>query len=69
MTDEQKKQYERQNAFNAKNYDKISVIVPKGKRDWYRDRSEKMGFQSLSAFFVYLAEHYIKSKERTNGKR
>lgn len=69
MTDEQKKQYERQNAFNAKNYDKISVIAPKGKRDEYRDYSKKMGFQSLSAFFVDLAERDIKSKERTHGKR
>jgi hypothetical protein len=59
MTEEQKKQYERQNAFNSKNYDKISVLVPKGKRDEYRLHSERMGFQSLSAFFVALADREI----------
>ena len=56
MTEDQKKRYDRQNAFNAKNYDKISVIVPKGKRDKYREHSKKMGFKSLSAFFVALLE-------------
>lgn len=59
MTDEQKKQYERQNAFNSRTYDKISVLVPKGKRDEYRLHSEKMGFHSLSAFFVSLADREI----------
>lgn len=60
MTDAQKKQYDRQNAYSSENYERISVIVPKGKRDIYRQHSERRGFQSLSAFFVDLADRDIK---------
>lgn len=58
--------YDYQNAFNAKKYDKIYVLVPKGKRDLYRKYSQRMGFKSLSAFLVDLAERDIKA---LNGGR
>lgn len=66
MTDKQKALYDRQNAFNAEKYDKISVIVPKGRREVYRKHSQRRGFQSLSAFLVDLAERDIKA---LNGGR
>jgi len=40
-----------QNKYNAKTYDRITVLVPKGKRDAVKDAANAVG-ESLNAFAV-----------------
>lgn len=42
------------NAWNAKNYDRITVIVPKGQREQIKKAAEQRGFKSTNEFITFL---------------
>lgn len=42
------------NAWNAKNYDRISVVVPKGQRERIQQAAKDRGFKSTNEFILYL---------------
>lgn len=42
------------NAWNAKNYDRITVIVPKGQREQIKKVAEQRGFKSTNEFITFL---------------
>lgn len=43
------------NKYNAANYDRISVFVPKGKKEEYRKKAEESG-KSLNQFIIEKIE-------------
>ena len=45
------KRYEKQNDFNKANYDRVSVMFPKGYRDEVRERAKEQG-KSLNSFII-----------------
>ena len=45
------KRYEKQNDFNRSNYDRVSVMFPKGYRDEVRERAKEQG-KSLNSFII-----------------
>lgn len=42
------------NAWNARNYDRISVVVPKGQRAQIQQAAKDRGFKSTNEFILYL---------------
>lgn len=38
------------NKYRAKTYEQISLVVPKGTKDYYRSEATKQGYTSLNAF-------------------
>lgn len=45
------KRYEKQNDFNRNNYDRVSVMFPKGYRDKVKERAKGQG-KSLNSFII-----------------
>lgn len=44
------------NKYNAENYDRINLSVPKGKKDAYNKAAKEKGFLSLNKFIVDCIE-------------
>lgn len=38
------------NRYRAKTYEQISLVVPKGTKDYYKTEMSKLGYNSLNAF-------------------
>lgn len=48
------------NRWNAKNYDRIVVMAPKGKKEEWTKIAKEKGFKGLSGFIVDSVENAIK---------
>lgn len=54
------------NKYNAENYERISLSVPKGKKDEYKAAAEAAGYYSLNKFIIDCIEkgmEYRKDEE------
>lgn len=49
------------NKYNAKAYDRIIVIVPKGKKELYQEVAKAKGYRSLNNYINQLIEEDIKN--------
>lgn len=56
------KRYNRQNDYNRKNYDRVSVMLPAGERDRVREIAKESG-KSLNAFIVEAIQEKIENIE------
>lgn len=54
--------YNKQNEYNRKKYDRVSVMLPNGYRDIVRDKAKAQG-QSLNAFIVEAVKEKMKNIE------
>lgn len=54
---DKKELYAKQNARNSKHYDRLSIFVPKGKRDILKNRSKSMGM-SLNKYIMTAIEYF-----------
>jgi len=52
------------NKYNAAHYDRIQVIVPKGKREEYAILAVKLGYKSLNRFIIDAIERVRQEWER-----
>lgn len=59
-----KKSTATKNAWNAKNYDQVRLIVPKGRKDELKSHAQKQGDKSLNSFINRAIDMQI---ERDNG--
>ncbi len=50
------------NKYQKKAYDRIVILVPKGKKDEYKEYAEKQG-ESLNAFIKRAIEHQIEDDD------
>lgn len=50
------------NENTRKNYNRLSVLVPKGKKDYYYEEAKKAGM-SFSAYAVYCMDKDIAERE------
>lgn len=51
------------NRYNQENYQKITLQVPKGTRDKWKDEAESRG-QSMTAMIVEAVEEYIDNHKK-----
>lgn len=58
-----KKSTATKNAWNAKNYDQVRLIVPKGRKDKLKNHAQKQGDKSLNSFINRAIDNQI---ERDN---
>lgn len=56
MDEKQKKQFDYQNKYNSEKYDRLSIVIQKGKREAYREYAISRGYKSLTALIVDLIE-------------
>ena len=56
----------RKNAWNARNYDRINLTVPKGKKDEIKDHAESRG-ESVNGFINRAIETVIQQDKGENG--
>lgn len=49
------------NKYNAKAYDRIIVIVPKGMKEKYQEAAKAKGYRSLNNYINQLIEEDIKN--------
>ena len=54
------------NAWNARNYDRINLTVPKGKKDEITDHAESRG-ESVNGFINRAIETVIQQDKGENG--
>lgn len=47
------------NKWNAENYDRIAVMVPKGRKDELKEIAKKKGFASVNALIVAAIDKFI----------
>lgn len=47
------------NRWNAENYDRIAVIVPKGRRAELKEIAKKKGFSSVNALVIAALDEFI----------
>ena len=57
-----RKQYARQNDFIKENYDRTTVTLPKGSKEWIRANTGK----SVNAFFNDLLTEYKERKKQND---
>lgn len=50
------------NKYRAKTYEQISLVVPKGTKDYYRAEATKQGYTSLNAFIKDAIKEKIGEK-------
>ena len=55
-----------ENAWNARNYDRINLTVPKGKKDEIKDHAESRG-ESVNGFINRAIETVIQQDKGENG--
>ena len=56
------KRYDRQNDYNRKNYDRVSVMLPAGERDKIREIAKSQN-KSLNAFILEAIEEKVNKIE------
>ena len=49
MREAEKKQYDRQNAYNLEHYDRVGTVLPKGSRERLRQKAGELGL-SVNAY-------------------
>ena len=54
------------NAWNARNYDRINLTVPKGKKDEIKDHAESRG-ESVNGFINRAIDTVIQQDKEENG--
>lgn len=62
----QEKQYKRQNEFSKQNYDRISVVIPKGKKDTIKEYANRKGM-SLNEYIQKAIEKQMLDDDKING--
>lgn len=64
-----KKQQACVNRYNAKAYDRVSLMVKKGDRERYRDHANEHGYRSLNDFAVKSMENQMdRDNQKENGE-
>ncbi len=58
-------QYKYQNEFNKKTYDRMELILPKGKKAEITEIAKKLGYKSRNEFVISAIKEKI---ERESGK-
>ena len=58
MRESEKKQYNRQNAYNSAKYDKIGLMLPKGSKEKIKQAAEEKGV-SVNAWITELIKKEI----------
>lgn len=54
----EEKQYKRQNEYNAANYDRVTIMLPKGSKDRLKEQAQKSG-KSVNAFLREIIEREL----------
>ena len=49
------------NDFNNEHYDRVSLMLPKGKKDILKEKAALMGFKSVNALILEAIEEFIRS--------
>lgn len=63
MPVDKERQINRQNDYIKKNYDRITIALPKGKKERYQKHAIQNGYGSITAMFVKLTEDDIKQSD------
>lgn len=63
-----KKQQASVNKYIKNNYDRINIVVPKGKREELKEHAKSMG-ESLNAFVSRATEEQMKRDNENRGER
>lgn len=58
MRASEEKQYKRQNEYNAANYDRVTIMLPKGSKDRLKEQAQKSG-KSVNAFLREIIEREL----------
>lgn len=68
MNDDQRKKKDRKASqaridankrYREKTYDNLSVAVPKGKRDYYKQKAKELGYDSFNKFVISAMDKEI----------
>ena len=45
--------------YRDKMYDNLSVAIPKGKREYYKEKAKKLGYTSINQFIISAMDEKI----------